>query len=235
MDFWLLLVLLGFVGVLLGAAYFGIAEPRRIRKPKPKEAKTSLQDSSVQPDVYPKVMQLQKELSVCENRRKSLETQLQSLQVELQALKEANKKEQDDKARVDFDRQEAEHQKTESLALRQELAAKEDQLEQAISLRHKQEQQSMRLKIEYDALAKKHADLSEIFQKTESLSEALSRELEQAKKRLSEQEKIVRLHQESKTDGQWVSRQEIDRLHQQISEKEAQIQALLGQRNRPNP
>ena len=70
-------------------------------------------------------------------------------------------------------------------------------------------------------------DADDANRKSQVVIENLGQEIAALRKTIHDQEKIVTEHAENKTEGEWVSKIEFEKMENQLREKESLIQRLL--------
>lgn len=224
MDIFIILLGLIFLGIVGGLAFFIFKEPGapgvNVRSP--------LKDQG--PDI---AAQLQKKLKQAEEKAKSLEYNLEALQLELNQTKEKEKALLKEKSESTFNAEQYEKFKKDFAVLKAELTGKEETLEKEISERRKQAQELTAAVQENEALKKRVLEAEDAHRKAQTAVEALTKELEAARKTLGDQKKIVQEHTENKIGGEWVSRLEFEKVEKELKEKEAMIQKMLSIKKGP--
>lgn len=171
---------------------------------------------------------LKKKIAHYEAKIRELEANLKTLESEFAAAQLKEKELLREKSTTAFDSEQYEKFKKEYLDLKQELAKKEEILEEEITVRRQQTGEILQLRENNEALKKKALESDDTFRKSQTLVETLTQELKTIKQALQEKEKIVSEHSANKIEGEWVSREEFNKLEHELKEKEDLIQKMLS-------
>ena len=200
MDATILIVGLVFVGLIAAVVYL-----IRDEKPKPPKKKASGPEATQgKTDVDP-IKHLHRKLAQSEEKLKNLELNFEAGQLELAQTKDREKNLLKSKSEDVFDRGQYEKFKKEFQSLKKETSEKEEALEKEIALRRQQSSQLLSAQEERDNLIKRVAMAEDAHRKALATHEALAKELNDLKKKVQEQGRIVQEHAVQKTDGEWIS------------------------------
>lgn len=216
----LIIVVMGIAFVALIAAGFFL-----FSKESPPSPQKSIASKNPEADIIPG---LRRKISSNEEKIKSLEYNFEATRLELAQTKEKEKTLLNEKSKEAFDSQQYEKSKKEHQLLKEELTRKEENLENEISLRRQQGTELTQLKTESDGLKKRVMEAEDAFRKAQTTIETLTKELAIAKRTFQEQQRIVQEHTENKIGGEWVSREEFNKVEKELREKEALIQKYLA-------
>lgn len=178
--------------------------------------------------------QFQKKIKAYEEKLKKIEYELGASQLESAQGKEREKTITNERSQVKFDTEQYEKFKKEFQTLKKELTTKEEMLEKEISLRRTRAAELASAKQDNETLKKKISETEDAFRKCQTTVENLTKEVNLAKNKIKEQEKVVREHSENKMGGEWVSRGEFEKIERDLKEKEAQIQKFLSLKKDPD-
>lgn len=181
------------------------------------------------------ILKFQEKLSADEERIRLLEEGLKNTEIRLKEAFEREKALLKEKSQVAFDSVQHKKLEKECETARQEIKHKEKILEEEISTRRKQTSELSEAQKERDLLRKKSADIAMALRKSQAAVENLTSELKAVKKTVSNQERIVKEHTENKIGGEWVSRQEFEKIEKELAEKEALIQKILALKPQSHP
>jgi chromosome segregation ATPase len=216
----LIIVIMGIAFVALIAAGFFLFSKES--QPLPQKSNAS---KNPEADI---VGGLRKRISSDEEKMKNLEYTLEATRLELAQMKEKEKTLLNEKSKEAFDSQQYEKSKKEHQLLKEELTRKEENLENEISLRRQQGTELTQLKAESDGLKKRVMEAEDTFRKAQTTIETLTKELAIVKRTFQEQQRIVQEHTENKIGGEWVSREELNKVEKELKEKEVLIQKYLS-------
>lgn len=222
MESFILLIAITFLGLVGFAVFILLKEPQNQNV---KGSKVLSQDKNKEIDL---MAQFQRKITAYEEQLKNHEATSAALQLELAQTKEREKTLLKEKSQMTFDEGQYEKFKKEYQALKRELIHKEEILEQEISQRRKHLQDLTGLQQDCETYKKQNIEFQDAYRKSQTIIETLTEELQHTEKRLDEQSKIVREHTENKIEGEWVSRDEFEKLEKELKEKEAFLQRLLA-------
>jgi predicted nucleic acid-binding Zn-ribbon protein len=230
MDATILIVGLVFAGLVWAVIYFIKDDfPKTTKKPQVKpETPVNKNDGDLS-------RHLQKKLAQTEEKCKNMELQYEAAQLELSQTKDKEKNLLKAKAEDVFDREQYEKFKKEFQILKKEVADKEESLEKEIGLRRQQSSQLTSTQQERDDLQKRASRTEDAHRKALASIESLTKELQDLKRKVREQGRIVEEHAVSKTEGEWISRAEFDKVEKELQEKELLIRKMLSINKEPNP
>lgn len=231
MDSIIILIAVTFLAFIGAAAYVFLKDSQGKDKSVTKDEGADL------------IGQYQKKIVSYEERIKKLEYSLAAMEQELIKTKESETalqaKEKDllkEKSHIAFDSEQYEKFKKDFEALKTEMPHKEEALEKEISLRRKQESELKTSQLDCETLKKRVTESEDAYRKSQAAIEALTKELNLAKKTIDEQKKMVREYTENKMGGEWVSRMEFEKVEKELREKEALIQKFLSHKpDTPSP
>lgn len=217
------LVFLGLVGTgfyvaIHDPSFFGLS--RKVSGPA--KAKPDPRKPAVDP-----LVDWQKKCALAEERIKEYQTRIENLQYDIEQANKQQKTLRDEKSTSAFDSQQLEKFKKEYKEQQAHLSAKEEMLEKEISLRRQLATELATAKQENDGLKKRTMEAEDATRKAQSLLETTAKELDQLKRAVREQKKLVQEHTIQKSEGEWVSREEFKKVEQELMEKEAMIKKLL--------
>ena len=159
-----------------------------------------------------------------EERIKQLEDDLNTARQETEKSQEREQNLLKEKNNIAFDTSSLERMKKEQTELKEELTSKEETLEEVISARRRENSELVQLRQEHDLLKKKLAETDDAWRKSQTIAENLDKDNKALKDTLQQQKKVIEEHNVNKTEGEWVSRDEFERLQAALREKESQIQ-----------
>jgi hypothetical protein len=223
MDATILIVGVVFLA-LVGAVFY------LIRDEQPKAAKKTEVKSETAPaktGVDP-LKSTQRKLAQSEEKLKSMELNFEAVQLELAQTKDREKNLLNAKSEEAFDREQYEKFKKEFQIFKEEVTNKESTLEKEIDLRRQQSNQLLSTQQERDNLLKRVTIAEDAHRKALATIEALTKELNDLKKKIKEQGRIVEEHVVNKTEGEWISRAEFDKVEKELQEKELFIKKMLS-------
>ncbi|MDD5537733.1 MAG: hypothetical protein PHF12_02060 [Candidatus Omnitrophica bacterium] len=169
---------------------------------------------------------LQKKILHHEERIATLENELKASREESERLRGREQELLKERSNAAFDSESFEKMKEEHVLLKKELTTKEETLETEISARRRQNTELTQLRLEYEALKKKTTETEDALRKAQTTIEGLREENKNIKSLLEQHKKIVDEHNVNKSEGQWVSRIEFERVEAVLKEKERLIEKL---------
>ncbi|MFA5038783.1 MAG: hypothetical protein WC732_03795 [Candidatus Omnitrophota bacterium] len=217
MDLLILFMALVFLGMIGAGIFFFLKET----PPRPGPA------FKIPPAVPPSQDPLElppKKTARYDEKIKQLEEELQAAQEEIRKGQEREAGLLKEKNNVAFDSSGYERLKKEQAALREEMTAKEETLEEVISARRRENAELIQLRQEFDILRKKNAETEDAFRKAQTIIENMDKDNKSCKALLEQQKKILEEHNVNKTEGQWVSREEFEKLQALLKEKDSLLQ-----------
>lgn len=176
-----------------------------------------------EPDI---IEQFHKKIRGLEEQIKQHEAAFAAVQLELAQTKEREKKLSQEKSQIIFDAAQYEKFKKDHEGLKRELNHKEEVLEKEIAERRKQAQETDALQQEVQTTKKRSVELEDALRKSQTMVEALTKQLQDTRRMLQDQNKIVEEHSTQKKEGEWVARTEFEKMEATLKEKEALIQRL---------
>ncbi len=218
----ILIVFMGtaFLGIIAALTFFFLKE-----QPSPKTPSSTGKD-----------VKGPKELSQLPNKKaieyeekiKKIENELDNIKAELAKTKEEHKTLLEEKSHINFNMEQYEKFKKEYLGLKDELLKKEELLEKEISLRRAQTQELTQLKQDHVTVKEKIIETEDALRKSQTMVEAFKKTVEGLKKQISDHGKIVNEYSQVKSEGQWVSREEFNKIEAELKEKEQMLQKILA-------
>jgi chromosome segregation ATPase len=227
MDILMLVIGLVFLGLVGAGFYVAIHDPSFFGLSRKDAGAAKNKPDPKKPAIDP-LADLQKKFSSNEERIKEYQTRIENLQYDLEQAKKQEKTLRDEKSTSAFDGQQYEKFKKEFKQQQAQLSAKEERLEKEISQRRQLATELAGAKQENDGLKKRTMEAEDAMRKAQNVSETTAKELDQLKRAVREQKKIVQEHTTQKSEGEWVSREEFRKVEQELEEKEAMIKKLLA-------
>lgn len=218
MDLLILVMGVAFLGLIGAGIFFFLKEPAMMRM-----LGTALPVKTEIPENDPTAV-LQKKIMRHEEQIARLETELKAAREETEQVRGREQALLKERANTAFDAEGYEKLKNEHAALKKELTGKEEILENEISSRRRQSDELTHLKAEHEALKKKNIETEDTLRKAQTLLEGLREENKNFKTLLESQKKTIEEHNVNKSEGQWVSRFEFERLEAALKEKERLLQ-----------
>ncbi len=172
---------------------------------------------------------LQKKILHHEQRIATLENELKASREENERLRGREQELLKEQSNTAFDSESFEKIKGEYALMKKELTAKEETLETEISARRRQDTELTHLRLEHEALKKKATETEDALRKAQTTIEGLREENKNTKAVLEQHKKIVDEHNVNKSEGQWVSRIEFEKVEAALKEKERLIEKLQSQ------
>jgi chromosome segregation ATPase len=227
MDILMLVIGLVFLGLVGAGLYVAIHDPSFFGLTRKDAAAPKSKQDPKKPMVDP-LADLQKKFNTTEERMKEYQTRIENLQYDLEQAKKQEKALRNEKSTSAFDSQQYEKFKKEFKQQQTLLSAKEEILEKEISQRRQLAAELAGARQENDELKKRTMEAEDATRKAQSMLETTAKELDQLKRAVREQKKIVQEHATQKSEGEWVSREEFNKVEQELAEKEAMIKKLLA-------
>lgn len=226
MDLLILILGLVFLSVLGGSVYFFLQDknffsPSQAAKNIPGACGVEGQKDDL----------LLKKSARYEERIKSLENELKASQEQTAKSQQREQELLKEKNNNAFDNSSFEKIRAENQSLREEFKSKEEALEEIISARRRENTELIGLRQEFDSLKKKNSVTEDDLRKAKAIIENMTKDNKAANAELERQKKIIEEHNTNKTEGQWVSRDEFDRLQSLLKEKETLLLKLREQKN----
>jgi len=225
MDLLIFVVGLVFLGLIGAGIFFLLKEPSFSKMlgagagspAKPVEGEAATADP---------VLGLQKKILHHEERIATLEKELEASREESERLRGREQELLKERSNAAFDSESFDKLKEEHNSLKKELTTKEETLESEISVRRRQNTELTQLRLEHEALKKKTTETEDALRKAQTTIEGFKEENKNIKILLEQQKKIVEEHNVDKSEGQWVSRIEFERVEAALKEKERLIEKL---------
>lgn len=217
MDLVLLILGLGFLAVLAGGFFFFLKEKPSGTPASKTEKRTAGSAADLQEILARKTARYEEKIQ-------QMDEELRAVRKEIEKSQEREQNLIKEKNNIAFDTSSLERLKKEQAELKEELKSKEETLEEVISARRRENGELIQLRQDHELLKKKLSETEDAERKSQAVVENLSKENKSLKETLQQQKKIVDEHNVNKTEGEWVSREEFDRLQAVLKEKESQIQ-----------
>jgi DNA repair exonuclease SbcCD ATPase subunit len=231
MDASIFILGFAFVGIVAAAAYFLFKEDSG-GSPTSTPARPTAPAVNANP-----AAQLQRKIAQTEERFKNLQIDHESIQLELAQTKERERAIAKERSEIVFDKQQYERFLKDHAVLKIELKQKEDAVEKEISLRRQQATELAQVQQSFETTRQRLTQTEDELRKSKLTVETLQKDLIDAKKILSSQNRIVEEHVVNKTEGEWVSREEFHKLENELREKDTLLKKMLSlpEKKEPTP
>lgn len=223
MDIIIILIGVVFLGIVAALAYSLLNEQSAGKINTIKTTKDDFKKEEAQSDRLSN-----RKITEYEERIKKLENELELTKTDFVKIKEIKEKLSEEKSHIVFDMEQYEKFKKEHQELKNEIVKKEGLLEKEISLRRTQSQELTQIQQDHKTAKQKIAETEDALRKAQGIIETLKKTIDDLKKQLSEHSKIVNEYSEKKSEGQWVSREEFNKIEAELKEKENMLQKLLS-------
>lgn len=219
----ILIVIMGmvFLGIIAALVFFFLKEPAE---------KTTLtsSDKKIAQEITGLNRLPNKKIIEYEEKIKKLANELDKAKIENTQVKEEQKKLLEEKSHIVFDMEQYEKFRKEHQELKNEILKKEELLEKEISLRRAQSQELIQIKQGLASSRQKIIETEDAFRKSQTTLENSKKTIDEQRKELAQHSKIVNEYSEKKSDGQWVAREEFNKIETELKEKEQMLQKLLS-------
>ncbi len=219
MDILIVLISVAFIGLVASLAY------QHINEAKAPAGKTNTKTPKNDAEI---TASYQRKIKSYEEKIKKIELDFEAVQLELRQLKEKEKTSEAAKSEIKFDYEQYEKFKKEFSELKKVLSQKEELLEKEISAHRSESTELQRQKQDCQNLKKQLSETQDAHRKSQALAEGFEKELKKAKQTISEHTKAAQQHSQNKVGGEWVSRDEFEKIEKELLEKQAMIEKFLS-------